>query len=69
MMNFLQTTLANLGHGKVGKACNVSRQAVKQWSWHEKLPDTEYLIPGHPRRTDYASIIAKMAKCKRSELL
>ena len=68
-MNFLQTTLNNLGHGQIGKACGVSRQAVKQWWWSGKLPDTEWLDPKHPRRTDYASIIAKMAKCKRSELL
>lgn len=68
-MNFLQTTLNNLGHTKVGNACGVTRQAVKGWWLYGKLPDTEHLMPDHPKRTNYATIIAKLAGCKKGDLL
>lgn len=68
-MNHLQTVLQNVGHAKIGAACGVTRQAVKMWSLYGRLPDTEHLTVGHPRRTDYAVQIARLAKCKRAELL
>ncbi len=68
-MNFLQTTLANIGHAKVAKACGVSRQAVRMWGFFKKLPDTEHLTKDHPRRTEYAAEIARLGKCRRSQLL
>lgn len=68
-MNFLQITLNNLGHTKVGTACGVTRQAVKGWWLYGKLPDTEQLPADHPKRTNYATEIAKLARCTRKELL
>ena len=68
-MNFLQTTLSNLGYTVTGKACGVTRQAVKGWSLYGRLPDSEHLPVNHPRRTNYSIVIAALAKCKRSELL
>jgi len=68
-MNFLQTTLKTVGYSKIARACGVTPQAVKYWWFFNKLPDTDYLPKGHPRRTDYASEIARLAKCKRSQLL
>lgn len=68
-MNRLQIILQNTGHAKTGFACGVTRQAVKMWSLYGRLPDTEHLPAGHPRRTNYAAAIAALAKCKRSELL
>lgn len=68
-MNRLQLVLQNAGHARVGIACGVTRQAVKMWSLYARLPDTERLPVDHPRRTNYAAAIAKLAKCKRTELL
>ena len=68
-MNKLQEALDKAGHSMVARACDISKQAVGQWWLKGKLPDTEWLDKSHPRRTDYATVIAKMAGCKRSELL
>ena len=67
--NFLQRTLNSIGHIKTGKACGTTRQNVKHWVIKGRLPDTEYLPTGHPRRTNYTAAICKLAKCKRSDIL
>jgi len=68
-MNYLQQTLNNCGHRQGAEACGVTRQAVKEWATKGKLPDTEYLTTDHPRRTEHAKKIARLAKCKKDELL
>lgn len=68
-MNFLQKTLKELGFSEVGRKCGKSRQAVSLWYIKGKLPDSEHYSSVLARSTDYASVIAKMAKCKRSDLL
>lgn len=55
--------------GAIGRACNVSREAARQWNNKGKLPDTEYLPVGHARRTNHAENIAKLIGCEPSELL
>jgi len=68
-MNFLQTELGKAGFGNIGRACGVTRQAVRAWWFIGKLPDTEQLPETHPRRTNHAKVISKMVKCKPEQLL
>lgn len=68
-MNFLQQTLKELGFSSVGRECGKTRQAVALWYEKGKLPDSEHYPSNLSRATNYASVIAKMAKCKRADLL
>ena len=68
-MNFLQKTLKELGFSAVSRKVGKSRQAVALWYEKGKLPDSEHYPPSLSRSTNYAAEIAKMAKCKRADLL
>ena len=66
----VQKILNTVGHSKIARACGIdNRQTVKHWADAGKLPDTEYLTTDHPRRTEHAKKIARLAKCKKDELL
>lgn len=68
-MNFLQRTLNQLGLSTVARECDVTRQAVAAWRDKGMLPESEHYPKTLTRSTDYASKIAKLAKCKRGDLL
>lgn len=60
--------IESIGRRETAEACGVTRQAVEKWL-DSGLPQTEYLPKSHPKHTRYATVIARMAKCKRSDLL
>ena len=68
-MNKFQQIIVKTGQSNIARACKKSRQAVGKWLEHGKLPRTEYLPVGDPDKTYYADSIAKLAGCKRSDLL
>lgn len=55
----------------ISKICGIKHPPVFRWRKRGRLPDTEYLPEGHPRRTDYAERIEAFAKgaITKAELL
>ena len=55
-----QAIVAAGGQHAVARAAGLSQPSVHRWTMHG-LPATEWLPDDHPRKTDHATLIARMA--------